>query len=382
MSQVSDYYKELTMNVFQRTHAHKVIKISVDSALDTVQMNPFYKINNNLREPITIESNKLALMMLRTFGPLMQKLELALRFTEMKQRKVIHEHVSKYCSDSLLAIQLDGAGENELEEFPTPFKKVEEVKVSRVLNTDDGQFTILNVFPAVRQLWLEHITEFDGFMLQVTIPTLEDVHVINPFSSGFEIAMEMFLRKNPQIQSLSLLYPNSLDCLQIASKYLKNLEKLCVHFGRQRHFSNGEIHFENLKKLTAIVDQQSENNVNIVTFDHLEELDLICHSIECVYFVGRNPNLKTLKITAHSINDDQIVGIGKTLKGLTEFSIKNEHEIEAETIVRFTQEAQQLTKLKLTLPGDTLYQTLHQHFSRGGWQIRKEGNNIFIEQIS
>lgn len=380
MSQVSDYYKELTMNVFQRNHAQEVIKISVDSALDTIQMNPFYKINNSLRK--SIESNKLALMMLRTFGPLMQKLQLDLRFTEMKQRKVIHEHVSKYCSDSLLAIQLDGIGENELEEFPISFKKVENVTVSRVLNTDDGQFTILNVFPAVRRLWLEHITEFDGFMLHITIPTLEEVHVINPFSNGFEIAMEMFLRKNPQIQILSLSYPNSLDCLQIASKYLKNPEKLFVHFSRQRHFFNGEIHFENLKKLSAIVEQHAEHNVNIVTFNHLEELDLICHSIECVHFVGRNPNVKILKITANSINDDQFLRIGKTLKLLTEFSIKNKHEIEAETIVRFTQEAQQLTKLKLTLPGDIFYQTLHQHFLGGVWEIRKEGNNIFIEKMN
>lgn len=337
MSQVSDYYKELTMNIFQRKHAHKIIKISVESSLDVAQPNPFYKINDNLREPITIESNTLALMMLRSFGPLIQKLHLALRFTEMKQRKVIHEQVSKYCSNSLLEIQLHGIGENELEEFPTPLKKVESVTVSRVLNTDDGQFTILNVFPSVRRLRLEHITEFDGFMLQVTLPKLEEVHVINPFSSGFEIAMEMFLRKNPQIRSFIPLYSNSLDCVRIASKYLKNLEELYIRFGRQRYSSNGNIHFENVKKLTAVVDQQAENNVNIVTFDHLEELDLTCHSSECVHFVGRNPNLKKIKINVHSTNDDQILNIGKTL---------------------------------------------HQHFPGVEWKIRKDGNNICIERMN
>lgn len=374
IAQINSYYKDLAMNVFQRKHAHKILKIACGLRRST-------EIISESSGHITIKSYGLTLMVFRTFGSIIKKLELALHTTELNQRKVIHEHISEYCSDSLLSIQLNNVVEDELEEFSTPLKKVENVTISRELNTNDGKFTIAKVFPGVRRLSLEHITAFDGFMLYVTIPTLEEVQIVLPFSEGFLTSMQMFFEKNPQIRSLTLSYHNSIHCLEIASKWLKYLEELNIDFSQQSHVPDAEIHFGNVKKLTAIADRK--NYFDIITFDHLEELDLTCHSSECTGFAMKNQNVSKLTITAQSISGEQILKIGKLLGNLTELSIENKYAIKAETIIRLTGEIKHLNKLKLNLPGDTMYQTLWHHFGgRGGeLEIRQQDNVIFIEKM-
>lgn len=373
IAQTSDYYKSLALGVFNRKYGHKTIRIMgsfMYGTMDTVTES---------NDQITIKDYDMALMMFNTFGSVIQKLEMALRFVELNQRQVIHEHVSKYCSDSLHSISLRDLVEDELEEFSIPFKNVKNLSVSRNFIASDGKFKVTHVFPNIRRLELNQIQEFDGFILDVLIPTLEEVKILFPFSQGLQMGLELFFKKNPQIRSLNLLFYNSMYSLEIANKFLPNLEELSINFENQAHIPDNEIHFSNVKKLTT--STSGRNYFNIITFKHLEELYLTCDPNECTDFLEKNRNLKKLQITTRSISDAQIMMIGKLLMNLKEFSIKNEGDINVDTIIRLTKEIEQLEKLKLNLPGNTLYETLSQHLATG-WEIRKEGEIIFIEKLT
>jgi len=373
MAQTSDYYKSLAIGVFKRKYGHKMILIRgsfMDDIIDTITESS---------DQITIKSYDMTLMMFHIFGSVIQKLEMALRFVELNQRRVIHEQISEYCSDSLHSISLIDLEEDELEEFPKPLKNVKNLKVSRNFIASDGKFKVTNVFPNIRRLELNQIQEFDGFILDVLIPTLEEVEILNPFSQGLQMGLEMFFKKNPQIRSLNLQFFNSMYCLEIANKFLPNLEELGINFLNQGHIPDNEIHFSNVKKLET--STSGRNYFNIITFKHLEELDLTCDPNECTDFIEKNPNLEKLQITTHSITDAEIMMIGKLLMNLKELSIKNKIVIKADTIIRLIQETEKLEKLKLNDPGNTLYETLSQYLGTR-WEIRKEGEIIFIEKLT
>lgn len=373
MAQTSEYYKNLALGVFKRKYGHKTIRIwgsFMDEIIDAITES---------NDKITIKSYDMTLMMLHTFGSVIQKLEMALRFVELNQRRVIHEQVSEYCSDSLLSISFEDLAADELEEFPIPLKNVKNLRVSRDFIASDGKFKITNVFPNIRRLKLYQIQEFDGFILDVLIPTLEEVEVLFPFSQGLQMGLEMFFKKNPQIRSLNLQFFNSMLCLKIANKFLPNLEELSINFRSQGHIPDNEIHFSNVKKLET--STAGRNYFKIITFKHLEELDLTCEPNKCTDFIEKNPNLEKLQITSRSISDAEIMMIGKLLINLKELSIKNEIVIKADTIIRLTHETEQLEKLKLNFPGNTLYETLSQQLGTG-WEIRKDGEIIFIEKLT
>lgn len=370
VAQTNQYYKSLALDVFKRMHAKKTITIWT-SFLD----DPINGVNES-SDQISINNIEMAVMMLRTFGSVLQTLDVSVHSIEQNQRKWFHEKISKYCSDSLLSIRLNDIVEDELEEFPIPLRKVENVTLTNDLLVADGKFKITKVFPALRRLRMEFVKKFDGFIFYARIPTLEEVEITFPFTQGLETGMEMMFQKNPQIRILSIPYYNSLYCLESAHQYLKNLQELHITFNSQKSNYNEKLHFKTIKKLTATAGKH--NFFKTITFEHLEELNLTCHSIECIDFVETNRNVSKLQINARSITDDQIRMMGNMLRNLTEISIKNEHEIKAITIIGLIEQATQLEKIKINFPG--AYENLGHHLT-ARWAIRKDGEDIFIEKI-
>lgn len=373
VAQINSYYKDLASDVFKRKHSHKTINIPGSFVVDSTNSI------DDRGDKITIKNFEMVQMMLRTFGPLIHSIELNLRFIESDQRKVIHHQISEFCSESLLSIVLNDLKENQLEEFTAPLKKVEDVTVTKEFLVSDGEFKVTNVFPAVRRLNLKHVNEIDHFIVDVTIPTLEEVEVTFPFANELRSSLQTLFKKNPQIRKVKLGFWNSMYYLEFTNKFLPNLEDLLINFNNQDHIPDSEIRFENVKILTTSTNGQKTNYFKVIKFNNLKELDLTCHADECLDFTEENKDVTKLKISAQAINDKQVLKIGNVLEQLTEFYIKNEIGIKADTIIELIHERTQLKKLHLHLPGEALYETLKLHLPRQ-WEITQEGGYIFMKK--
>lgn len=370
ISQTNHLFTDLASDVFRRKHSHKTIMIS-----GTFSENSTNSVSDS-QGIIMIKNLMLSVMLFKTFGPLIQTLEVYNRYINYDQRKRIHAVISEHCS-GLTSIEMDCI-ENELDNFPFPLRSVQTVNINGELTSSSSQFKIDSVFPAVRQLTLSYILHINSTIFDVKLPFLEGIKIILPYTENMKNTLELLFKKNEQIQSVALQFYNSFDCLKIASKYLPNLEELQFNFNYQlNQHREDEVHFRKVKKFKTSLGQA--NYFDLVTFDHLEEIDLNCGSSDCIRFTDRNSNVSRVNIVAVSMKDDDFLTIGRKLNELTDFSLKNFWDITPDAIITLVQESEHLRKLKLTMPGKNLFDVLKNKFT-SGWHLFQEGKTIVLEK--
>lgn len=89
--------------------------------------------------------------MLRIFGKVIPKLKLKLKNVDSIESIAIIHHVDKYCTDSLIEIELNVDESNALHHFSKPFKNIEHVTLEGPLPSIKRPTIPINqLFPAGR----------------------------------------------------------------------------------------------------------------------------------------------------------------------------------------------------------------------------------------
>lgn len=368
----------IATDVFRRKHAHKTIKFSIGD-YDDDNLADYFIIERT--QSIEIRNYKLSGTFLEIFGPFIRSIKTMNNYNGQKYFKHIATLISQHCNE-LTSIILYNCNEEsyELEQFPSPLKSVTNVEINKFLVASDHRFKLDRVFPNVQSMRWTSLKEIDPSILNVELPQLEIFKVKHPFCSDLNEALELLFKKNSQIRSLTLYFYNAPNYLTLASKFLPNLEHLKINLQSSASHLPNEIHLPKVTKLKVIAHNLL-NYFEVLKFENLEEISLFCNSNECFGFLANNGNVKKLEIIG-DVGGEHVIRFGKTLKHLTEFSLKNGEEINATAFIQLINESEHLNKLRLNVPGlgNGLFDDLKNHLE-GEWSISTDGEIIFLEKL-
>lgn len=195
------------------------------------------------------------------------------------ERDQISRHISKYCSKSLISIDLEQAGGFLINGTTAKFTSLTEAKLRNDCHSY-GNPQIHRIFPVLKELSLMFTTTM---MDEVTLTYLHDLLALLPDLRLFE------LNKTPSEQFLRSIEDISPNLQSLAFGYIPNDAEL------------EHIHFRNIRKLTLNILFFSLNEPIAscpFTFDHLQALEIITTKIAFipVNLLAENLELKSLAL--------------------------------------------------------------------------------------
>lgn len=386
-------YRDL-LEVVQTSHnfrilARDVFRRKMPSSLEIYA--PFSEINSQsfnkystLLEVYTYEMTELTI---RLFGDQIKNIDLTTARASQEERRQIHQLIDKYCSDSLISLIFVNSVEESLTFFNAPLKKVESLKVHGEMKLAKNGLRLNEIFPGLRQFVLYGSDNkiHDLELLNVTFPLLTRVSLRISNAQQSYPYIEKFIKRNSQIQDLTLDYINSFDYLRLVSEYLPYLEHLKLSMGfidtSGDQFTGEKINFGHVKTVSM---QWGQNDLSrVMEFDQLELLHLQCFGKEGVRFATQFPSLKQLLLISDpmALDNDDILSLGEKLPHLKELCILNELSLEKETVVQLIEGIEVLETLRLKLTDEFDFQGLIDHFSTH-WlvTVNYNQNDIFMRR--
>lgn len=217
-----------------------------------------------------VDNFKLAESVLRTFGHMIENVELFYDYMNKTESTIIEKYINTYCSDSLLDLKLMNFTSNPLASMSRPFAKLQQIflygKTDRIAA---GNATLNEIFPALENLILNVEGIQDKRCLDIEFPNLKSVHVLFSFQivTGFDpIHVQKLLENNPQVRCLSTSFA-PFSFLKMVTSLLPRLEELVVAMMPTNDDYHGEIRFKNVKMFTLNVILSPPPNF---AFDQIE----------------------------------------------------------------------------------------------------------------
>lgn len=307
--------------VFEQNYGTKLFRIE-----------KYPQMQHDTNSVVLISNLQAATTMINHFGHLIQKLSIQINvdavLCELPQiDEVINllMAVDAHCRDSLSVFELNYVGcnvNNVFKQIRGPFGRVETLLLNlyNMNEQTEGQPLRLNtIFPNVRQLTivdLDHLKDSKPF--DCRLPKLEKL----VFREGIfqksldtqesnELIFKHLLKKNPHIQTLSLIYPTS-TALGYIKKYPKNLQELDIVMVNQEaandEYLNLLLKFPKIRKITA------SNSVNkaglsklVGKFPSLTNalfgFDKDVRVNDVIDFVKKSPSLNYLEFVHANVED-------------------------------------------------------------------------------
>lgn len=385
-SQSSKVLSSLAADVFKRKFASKLITFK-DSAETSM-------IENN--SSVLIYDYKTFTTAVQKFGHLMTKIQINYDDIEVDQHKEISALLIKYCSNSLISLEIIQWENNALKTFKNSFKKVQNLTIHGDIKLKSSLFNVFSekklklneIFPALRQLNLYHMFVSNPSVLNVEFPYLEHVNIVffpAPFNEPFvdyfsktKPAIKYLFDKNPYIQYLSLTNCNSLDYLNIASDLLPNLRQMYVHLvSLKEHNNNLMLDFPSVRKL----ELKMTKNVDffkIAKFEKLKDLNLICGEYKCKSLPLEHFALSSLRVSGFPLVYGNLLEFNEKTPNLEELFIASESKIDANTIIEYLKENLSLKKLNIVSHDKVLFDVLSKWVQ--GWTLVQDNCLITLEK--
>lgn len=379
IAQTSQQCAQVAVDVFRKNHSFKLVIIK-----GTFFPYPEDTLNNEY--VIIIQNLEILNTFFPTFGHLVLNITAEFGFLESNERNATVELISEYSSNSVIELSLDGFDKNLRSLFTNPLKRVEKLKIIGC-NTDKPEFKdfkLSELFPALRQLHLPNIDPKDPSIFNEKFPNLEHFRMSLykfgwhfPKKASQEIAkrnIANFLQKNSHLKSVFFDKCYSIDFVKIAHDHLKYIESFGMNFvsGIDYAYSDDKMDFPTVK--TILTRWTGYNLSNIMTFNNLEELTLVCRAPNCAEIAKRNGNLIKLNLMVDSetqatyFDDNDILEIAKKQSNLKDLLISmtiGHLRPRAETIMKVVHQSDKLEHIRLNFKSKTMYETLLRHFERG-----------------
>lgn len=289
---------------------------------------------------IEILDYEMSLMTLKNFGSLIRKMKLVISNPEITQSKQIIETVNRFCSDSLVEIEIDVGKGRALHHITIPFKNVKQVVFHRFIpQMGHNSLSMNETFPALQTIVFGVLNKDAGY-INDHFSHLDHVSLkFNRFDG-----IDEFLSANPHIRSIHFTasFPNFLEEL---NAILPNLETLtCENLNVERPFR-----FENVRKFALEEINSSPRNL---IFPKLQELQVNFRTErlqDWVDFLKIHNKLNKLSLKSFDIKKQEFQLLTANLPDLVDVSIStwNSTEIDIDAIVEFLENQTKLERLRL-----------------------------------
>lgn len=264
---------------------------------------------------IELTDLKTSFQLLRLFGYSVRTLQV--NFNEnIAHDAAVYRYINEYCSENLHEVHfMNKMPENgyPLGTFQNPFLNLETVTFNRSYLS--GEITEFNKwFPNMRTfITMDRVTFTDPKCVEINFKSLETLRLSSALPRD---SVEIALQLNPQLRKLELKCGYSGYLLEVATKYLVNLEQLTVlwedyvidDLKRISRMNGDKIYFPHLEKLYIYLENnhsyvdESVPLPNIpITFGPITEFHFYTRCTmgnEFVEFVKRHPTIKNIFVDA------------------------------------------------------------------------------------
>lgn len=340
MAKVSDRFSKIIANIMLNTYRihEKTVRIEkVEQELDS-------------KNAIVIGEYEVILELLEHFGNIIQGLHYSGMFFSGEERLKINQYIAKYCSQSLIGLELRDADNYLIGVTNQTFPRVTHVNVQNFEYVDDLQLN--RIYPNLENLT---IWSYDSALNSLAhhYPHLKHFTTFNMN----EMIVTDLIRLNPQLRGLSFNDVPSFDFIEDINKALPHLELLEI-----RHFANGfqnstdrtqNIHFANVRHFGLHADVIGSETFTFdripITFNNLETLKIVSLTENDVYqrLIQENNQIEILRL--ERVFEIETIPIITTcvdqLANLEELSISWVSDIELADILDLLGHLQHLRKV-------------------------------------
>lgn len=365
-ARMNSVFAPLAKAVIQRKCRSFEMKVIIKGSHDLVIEN----IDKNC-----ISYNKMTMEeTFRLYGNLIKSISMRSVGIPSTNLAVINGLIQRYCSESLVYLDLDMIKYDTFQEFKVPFDNVRSLSFE-IHNTKfpTGILSLNQMFPKLSSLNIMIrciMNDYD--FLDHEFPHLQHLSI---YASGpryarvWDTRIESIITKNPQIKSVNLRgFPPGY--VQMINRHLSSLEELSLH---ALNIGNDNIRFDHVKRL--ILNDNPSVSLNRLTLPCLESLDIVYSPGSFntwKAFLQRHNNLNHLSLL---VLHEQIIPLTKLTQGLsnlTDVKLRSKYHINVDTIHQFIESNRKLMRFEFTIlyyfKGDDLSK-LRQRYENQ-WHIR------------
>lgn len=392
MAHLNHRFARLASYLYKRDSATKIVRY-----LPTYPAKTYLEFNTSVH----IYSRQIFSLILQSFGHLIENMKVT--YNEMGTSEQTNRILSKYCSKSLVSLELGELCSSDAKTFRTPFERVEKLTIGKVLSSKSMWTTGLDfrffrktlklneVFPQLKKLSFTLTEVPHSNMFAVQFPKLEHIEIgyLHPMFVDYSrqylakaaAFIENIFKMNQQITNLTIFDINTLQCLKIAVDNLPKLEFLKVELleESEKYFYFGDkINFDNVKQL-EIKFARKNNMFKFLTFKRLNEATLVCNVGNCVEFPWKSPNLRKLHVKGFSFGNGNIMRLTAKVPNLEELRIANDPRIDADSLITYIESNEKLRKIIFVHNNDDIYHSLSELLPQE-WKISRENSILRLEK--
>lgn len=382
LAKTSKYFDIIVEDVIKRRLSKRMVVFSMLHP----SKSPYLIFEEN-KESVKVRYVEAAIEFLKKFSQYIRNLKIKdiLPRRHMPRRlnevyRLIHEH----CSETLTEFQYEWMNDNFFDFITIPFTNVQTVSMTGNVFSSSINLDFQQMFPVIRILHLNWVRIQNTSKITLEYPHLEtlyiEIHTDSSDDTVNEPVVIDLIRKNPQIQSISLKNVHS-NLLQIVSETLINLEQLTVDSYLEAK-STAKIHFEQMKSF-KISNGFFRSMISNISFgEHLEEFEVIAHFRDHKYidFIEKNRNLKKIFVYGPFglLDNHDIQRLAAADLNVTEMSISFDIDIEGENLVQLVNNCKQLKQLHLTMIPTNQFTSFKPEIKEIISMLSKEFENRFV----
>lgn len=298
---------------------------------------------------VDIRNTDIILRAMKQFSSVIYYLHISDQRSE-SNRSTITSELTKGCSyDSLKYFYIWYIENNTFDKLAIAFPEVEMLSLNKITEEVKTQSLPLNQqFPKLRQLSIgsKSDRQFNCSFLNLHFPFLEQFTMGGVMQLWFEDdQIEAFLKKNPQIRTISLSRISAFDDIGFVHRLLPNVESLTIYY---LNIKSDSVHFDHVKYFK--LQDSRPYTLEKLSFSCLASLEM---SLKNGYFntwrefFKRNMNLSRLnmKLDDKEMND-KLVEITAELPNLLELSITTYYHVDADVIIQLIGNHPKLNKFE------------------------------------
>lgn len=329
------------INVVKSYPSHRMVAGSVVKNTLNLKMVNFdrQRFHGSCREHAAEAFNSLT-EILTIFGHIIETIRIDYTYFDSVRIEQLNRIIDESNLESLFQIELKNCTETIFKSLPNRFKSVENVCLSGIVNSDD--INLNELFPEVRQLDINELSEISSANIEHHFTYLEEMHVEGGTTTDSP-SFEQRIRLNPQLRSLKIA-SFTWHGLKQTSELLMNLEKLTVYHLKGEEQFDGTINFSNLKYFHLKELPRSVERIPI-TCTTLEKLktNYVNRWFDVVI---QNKNLR--EIICGDLTDEQFQRIGKEFPNLTKLhtSYEPSNTDHIDIVLRFYEASKNLQRIR------------------------------------
>lgn len=347
MIDTNTYLHNFVEKILRKKFANKIFKIDEPKYLMPWKPENFSYFIDEQDDSFVVSDMETALMILERFGFLIKSIS-AVNDYQMHTAMKIHEYINLYCSESLMDLHIHVRYSDIFWEYKKPFENVVHLKFDGIYkNYSNSDFTFGEIFPSLNHLDLGQAS-IAGLLDEQTVPQMKELSIFC-FDDWKRQYIERFLKNNPQIKCLNLVYVRP-ELLKFVADEFPSLEKLTLkQYNSRDDDDSTDLHFEHVRSFSVSGNFVTLMPSNII-FANLEEFELrsLKWPKDNVFdlIAKHKETLKNLKLLVFLQNSD-ILHLANVYLNVIEMDIKCERGVDIKTVIKLIENSFQLKKLNI-----------------------------------